>query len=122
MDLIDSDKLPLDEELETEEVEVAALGGAVLVRGLDLVQRLHLEQRIEKLRKPAGESEELGDAEFLEIIPGVLEICVLDARKRPVKDARRWRIWGGKHLSEAVQLFNVAWRLSGMDLASAEKN
>ena len=118
MPLIDSDALPLDDELDTEEVSVPALGGDVMVRGMDLVERLRIEQRVRDLNATPGQ---VNDS-FLELVPGVLELCVLDAKRRPVKTAGRWRAWGGKHRTEAVQLFNVAWRLSGMDIGGAEKN
>ena len=119
MDLIDSDLLGPDE-LDSEEVPVAALGGSVRVQSMDLVQRLSYEHRQRDLVKDSAAKGKADGNAWLAMVPEVLEICVLDKAGRPVKSAARWRRWGAKHMGEAVMLFNTAWRLSGMPVA-AEK-
>lgn len=113
MALIDSDLLEADE-LETEDVTVAALGGEVRVRSFDLVERLTFESRVAEVRKKAAADGVTVENPWLPLVPEVLEICVLDVNGRPVKSAARWRKWGAKHLSVSVHMFNTVWRLSGM--------
>ncbi len=120
-DLIDSDALGADE-LASEAVPVPALGGSVRVQALDLVQRLGVERRMVALRTQADKSGSPTEDAWLALVPDVLEACVFDKAGRPVKSAAAWRRWGSKHLTEAVQLFNAAWRVSGMDGGDAEKN
>ena len=118
-ELIDSDALAADD-LDTEVVSIAALGGAVRVQALDLVQRLAFERRMVALRTAAEADKRPGEDAWLEMVPEILELCVLDKNARPVKSAARWRRWGSKHLAESVQLFNVAWRFSTAYLPSNE--
>lgn len=120
-DLIDSDALGADE-LASEPVHIKALGGSVRVQALDLVQRLGVERRMLALRTQAEAHGKPTEDAWLAMVPEVLEACVFDKAGRPVKSAAAWRRWGSKHLTEAVQLFNAAWRVSGMDGGEAEKN
>ena len=100
--------------LPKETVEVAALDGEVIVRGLLLTERLAIEARIVGLRSTA--------ADVHAILPAVLAICVLDAEELPLWTEQQWQIFGVKHQGQALALFNVAWRLSGFVQAQDAKN
>lgn len=95
-------------------VEVAALDGEVIVRGLLLTERLAIEARVVGLRK-AGE-------EVNAILPAVLAQCVLAADELPLWTEQEWQVFGVKHQGQALALFNVAWRLSGFAEAQDAKN
>ncbi|MGK2897208.1 MAG: hypothetical protein ACSLE9_00775 [Burkholderiaceae bacterium] len=101
-------------ELATETVAVEPLGGDVRVRAMLLSERLGMERRLVRLRKEAGDKGAADENSWLAVVPDVLELCVLDADKRPVFSRSAWENFGASHLGVAVQLFNVAWRLSGM--------
>lgn len=100
--------------LPKETVEVAALDGEVIVRGLLLTERLDIEARIVKLRQAA---EGVNG-----VLPPVLALCVLDAEEQPLWTEQQWQIFGVKHQGQALALFNVAWRLSGFAQAQDAKN
>lgn len=101
-------------------VEVEPLGGDVIVRGLLLVELLGVQQRIASLRQ----ANKGGDhaASVSEIVPDVLALCVLDADGVSLFSRAEWQIFGGQHQAAALNLFNVAWRLSGMDRTGTAKN
>ena len=106
-------------ELASEEIDCPPLGGSVKVRALWLSQRLSLEQRIGKLRtKHADEP----DAAVYAVIPDLLAIAVVDGKDQPVYSRTRWEIFGANHTALALELFNTAWRLSGMSGDDAKKN
>ena len=96
--------------LPREAVPVASLGGDVAVRGLLLSERLALFSEV-------GES---GKA-FVRI-PRILAATVQDADGLPLFTEDEWEAHGAKHQDEALALFAVARRLSGLDAESAEKN
>lgn len=101
-------------------VEVEALGGEVVVRGMLLVELLGVQSRIADLHK----ANQAGDmaASVSAIVPEVLSMCVLDADGVSLFDQHQWQIWGGQHQAAALNLFNVAWRLSGMGRTGTAKN
>lgn len=100
--------------LPKETVEVAALDGEVIVRGLLLTERLEIQNRIVSLRQAA--------AEVNAILPSVLALCVLAADELPLWTEQEWQVFGVKHQGQALALFNVAWRLSGFAEAQDAKN
>ena len=106
-------------ELPFEDVPCPPLGGTVRVRALWLSQRLALEQRIVKLRNKHADEP---DAAVYAVIPDLLAIAVVDAKDQPVYSRTRWEIFGAIHTAIALELFNTAWRLSGMSGEDAKKN
>lgn len=102
-----------------EDVPCEPLGGAVRVQALDLVQCLTIEARIVELRSKAPDA---GEAAAYPVMPEVLALCVVGKKGTPVYSVQRWRNFGVKHKSVALELFNTAWRLSGMSGADAKKN
>lgn len=106
--------------LPKQSVEVEPLGGEVVVRGLLLVELLGVQQRIATLHQAAGGGDHA--ASVSEIVPDVLALCVLDADGVSLFSRAEWQIFGGQHQAAALNLFNVAWRLSGMDRAGTAKN
>ena len=104
--------------LPKETVEVEALGGEVVVRGMLLTERLAVQKRITSLRK--AEANGLDDVHA--ILPVMLALCVLDADGLPVFTQDQWQTFGAEHAGQAVALFNTAWRLSGFDTEAEAKN
>lgn len=118
MDLVSEADIPAPV-LPFEDVPCPPLGGAVRVQALDLSQRLVLEARIAKLRAKHADE---GDAAAYPIIPEVLALCVVGRKGNPVYSVQRWKVFGAQHQAVALQLFNTAWRLSGMSGEDAKKN
>lgn len=106
-------------ELDFEDVPCPPLGGTVRVQAMDLEQRLMIEARVQQLRAKHADA---GESAAYPIIPEVLAMCVVGRRGSPVHTARRWRVLGSKHQALVLQLFNTAWRLSGMSGEDAKKN
>lgn len=94
--------------LPREEIEIADLGGSVIVRGLTLSERLDLF---------AGAA-----AAGFTHIPQLLAMCVLADDDKPLFTAEQWEAFGGAHLESTLTIFNVARRLAGLDVEDAKKN
>lgn len=116
--------------LPKETVEVEALGGDVVVRGLLLTERLDLEARIVQLARANKTARDAAQASGDEtpaanvhvVMPQLLHMAVLDADGLQIWSAEQWQRFGGAHPGQAVALFNVAWRLAGFDRADNAKN
>lgn len=106
-------------ELASEDIDCPPLGGSVKVRALWLSQRLAIEGRIARLRTKFPDDP---DAAVYAVIPELLAITVVDAKDQPVYSSQRWEIFGANHTAMALELFNTAWRLSGMSGADTKKN
>lgn len=96
--------------LPKETVPVAALGGEVVVRGLLLSERLSLFAGIRE------------DGKAFAHLPSMLAATVQDADGLPLFNEQEWEAFGAKHFQEALALFAVARKLSGLDAEVAEKN
>lgn len=120
--------------LPKETVEVEAIGGDVVVRGLTLTEYLAIALRMEDLarqaraRRSAAESDgaapapAVGVADIGPIMPVLLAIAVVDADGLPLWSEAEWQAFGGKHAAQAMALFNVAFRLAGLDKGANAKN
>lgn len=95
--------------LPKEAVQVDELGGEVVVRGLLLRERLAIFSNTEAGEKFAHVGE-------------LLAATVMDADGLQVYTAQEWDEFGTKHFSAAMQLFQVARRLSGIDAEVSQKN
>lgn len=95
--------------LKKQAVAIAELGGEVVVRGLMLSERLALF---------AGMAEGKAYAHMAQL----LALCVQDCDGVPVFTADEWDIWAADHAAAAVNLFDVARRVSGLDAEIAAKN
>lgn len=82
----------------TEEVELASLGGSVLVRQLSLSEGLALEA--------AGKGQKT-------TLPHLLAAAVVDADGRSFWPAARWDLWAVQNVDEFKQLYRTALRLNG---------
>lgn len=96
--------------LPRETVDVPALGGEVVVRGLLFSERLALFARVDKDGKAFAE------------IPELLALTVLDGEGAAVFTAAEWEAFGAQHMEALLGLFAVAKRLSGLDAEAAAKN
>lgn len=92
----------------SEAVQVDAMGGEVVVRGLLLRDRLALAT--------AGGADKFGQ------VSALLAASVVDADGEPVWTQQQWEAFGARHFEEALRLFVVAQRLSGLDAEETEKN
>jgi hypothetical protein len=93
--------------LPREEVEVAELGGTVLVQGMGLTDRLAIAA-VDRA-KPRH-------------IAQMLACCVLDADDEPLFSESEWEAWGAQHIEAAMRLVDVALRLTGFYGQATEKN
>jgi hypothetical protein len=90
--------------LPEETVDVQELGGEIIVRGLLLKDKLSLS-----LRDDYGR------------VAAMLAVCVVDAERQPVFTEEQWEAYGAQHFSSAMNLWDIAQRLSGMNLEGAKK-
>jgi len=110
--------------LPREEVSCEALGGDVVVRGMDLPESMRFYAARRRLVVPQGDEseDEAVQRAGITLIPMVLSWCVLAADDKPVYSESEWSAWAGRHLVEAFELFTVASRLSGTDAADQKKD
>ena len=87
--------------LPSETVAVDALGGDVVVRGLKLSDRL---------------------AKSYAHLAKLLAASVVGDDGLPLLNESEWDAFGGVNFTEALALFSVASRLSGLDAEVVEKN
>ena len=87
-------------------VPVTILGGEVIVRPLLLWERLQwLDRRDESFKH----------------IAQLLALAVVDGNHEPLMSAEEWEQFGGVHHELALDLFNTAWNLGGLNGAAVEK-
>jgi hypothetical protein len=110
-------------ELPTEEVEVAPLGGSVIVRGLSMPQMLQWSAERRRLLTPLdGESEEAAkERAGAYLVPLLLSMCVVLDDGLPVYTSAQWAAWGVSNPGEVMTLFQAAVRLSGQDADEEKK-
>ena len=96
--------------LPSETVAVAALGGDVIVRGLKLSDRLAI---FADLRE---------DGKSYAHLARLLAASVVGDDGKALLTADEWEAFGGANFTEALALFGVARRLSGLDAEVVEKN
>lgn len=102
-----------------EVVDCPPLGGAVKVRALLLSNRLSIQDKC----KPQVGGDAGGQVGIdYTVVPEVLAQAVVDGKDQPVYTRARWEVFGAAHPALALQLFNTAWRLSGMSADDAKKN
>lgn len=97
--------------LPKEAVPVPSLGGEVIVHGLLLRDRLRL----------FAEAREEGAVRYASV-SSMLAATVTGGDGKPLYTVDEWETFGALHLDEALDLFAVAKRLSGLDSEDAEKN
>lgn len=100
--------------LARETVEVPALGGEVVVRGMLLSERLAFAEATSS----AGDAD--GTVRFSNLAR-VLSWCVLDADNEPLMTRDEWEAFGSVHLDACVQLFNQVQRHSLLTQEDVEK-
>lgn len=108
--------------LPSEEVSVTPLGGAVIVRGMDLPAMLAFNAERRRVGEPLpGETAEQADERArAQCVTVALHHCVLAADLAPIYSPKEWGVFGARNPAEAMDLFNRVVRLSGLD-ADAEK-
>lgn len=96
--------------LPSETVAVAALGGEVIVRGLRLSERLGIFADIRE------------DGKSYAHLSKLLAASVVGEDGKQLLNEDEWEAFGGANFTEALELFSVARRLSGLDAEVIEKN
>lgn len=91
--------------LPKETVEVPSLGGDVVVRGMLLSERLELWT---------------GTVNYAQVAKA-LATCVTIDDGKPAFTAEEWEAFGGQHLDDAISLFQVVKRLSGLGTEAEKK-
>jgi hypothetical protein len=121
-----------------EVVNVPALGGAVVVVEMMLAERLAFDDMLRTLNEPdpaeAGaapadaapkprRARKPGPRAALHAaIPHLLAATVLIDGDEPLYTPDEWGAFGARHKEAAIELFNVAARLSGFNDGEAAKN
>jgi hypothetical protein len=126
MALIKREAVPAQLDLQRETVSVQALGGDVVVTELSLSDRLDFEAT---LRGPAPANAKADKPVKLPprksvhtMVPHLLALTVLDGDDEPVLDVKGWQAFGARNRDAAIELFNVAMRLSGFNGTDNAKN
>jgi hypothetical protein len=91
--------------LPKETVEVKSLGGEVVAQAMDLEHRIEFS---------------LMDGAWPGRLAPALARCIVDADGNPIFSADEWQAWGGKNAREALELWAVVRKLSG--IGDEEKN
>lgn len=109
--------------LPTEPVDVAAIGGVVLVRGMSLPQLLAFRAAGRRASEPLpGETPETAaERASGELVPMLLATCVVLDDGQPVYSAEQWAAFGTRHPGDTLDLWQRAIALSGADLAAEKK-
>jgi hypothetical protein len=108
-----------------EQIEpVAELGGDVIVRGLLLSERMHLDDINEKAKVPLeGETDEQARSRAGKlVVPRMLHACVVDDERMPIFTLDQWDVFGGTHRATVFRLFDIALRMSGRYTEDVAKN
>lgn len=110
-------------ELPTETVDVPAIGGAVLVRGMNMPQLMAFSAKKRGALQPLpGETEQqAAERAGAELLPELLALCVVAGDGLPVYTPQQWAAFGSRHPQVALQLWQCAVALSGQDLAAEKK-
>lgn len=108
--------------LPAQAIDVAAIGGAVMVRGMSLPQVLEFSAARRAAADPQdGEtSEQAATRAGGTLLPLVLHQCVVLDDGLPVYSQAEWGAFAVQHTREAFDLWQLAMRLSGQ-LADEEK-
>lgn len=88
--------------LRKEAVPADSLGGEVIMRQLTLSEMLELANQA---RDGADRESEIAQ---------VLAWCAIDPDGKPLLCLDEWQAWGGAHLTEALNLYETAIRLTGI--------
>lgn len=91
--------------LPKETVQVDALGGEVVVKGLLMTERIALFQ------DPSGAT-----------VARLLASTVFDGDGQQLFTEQEWDVWGATNFVASLDLFKVAKRLSGLDAEVEAKN
>jgi hypothetical protein len=110
--------------LPQENVLVEALGGEVIVRGMDMEQQLRFSSMRRRLVQPQeGETaDQAAERAGGPLVPLALSWCVVLADGQPAYSEAEWRIIGAMHPGEAISLFNATMRLSGQNTQAEKKS
>lgn len=101
--------------LPREEVPAPAIGGDVIVQGMDLPQMATFMAAQRQAAKPRdGEDEQAASARAAaELMPLLLHMTVLADDGQPVYSLAEWGVHAAAHADEAATLWRKAMQLSG---------
>lgn len=117
MGLVQRGDIPPCEELPSEEVPLAALGGSVRVACMSLPQLLHFRRLQRALSAPLpGETpEQTAERVGVEAVAELLATVATAADGLPVYSAAQWRNFAATHPGDFMAAGNAALRLSGVE-------
>ena len=109
--------------LPQEAVDVPAIGGTVLVRGMSMPQLLAFSAARRRALEPVeGETpDQAAERASGELVPLLLAATVVLDDGLPVYTAAQWAAFGSVHPAATLDLWRVAVRLSGQDQAAEKK-
>lgn len=91
-----------------ETVPVESLGGELILRQLTLSEMLGLAKRTQE-----------GGTQDDEIAQ-VLTWCAIDGEGKALMTFDEWQAWGAGHLRDAISLYEVVIRLTGLEKKTTE--
>jgi hypothetical protein len=108
--------------LPLEEVDCPALGGSVIVRGLDMTGMIQWNNDRRRLSAPLdGEDEEAARQRAGSQLIAALLALAVHLEDGPAYTAAQWQALGARHPDDVMRLFQVAMRLSGQDADHEKK-
>jgi len=109
--------------LPSEALDVPAIGGQVLVRGMSLPQVLAFTAARRAANAPAdGETEaQAADRASGTLVPLLLHTCVVLDDGLPVYSQAEWAAFAVRHPQATLELWQAAIRLSGQDPEAEKK-
>lgn len=105
------------------EREVPELGGAVIVRGMDMAQTMVFAAARRRYAEPR-DGEDEGQAAYRssgELLPLLLSFTVLAGDGLPVFSVAEWKAWGIQHPDAVRQLWDDALAMSGQQPEQEKK-
>jgi hypothetical protein len=110
-------------ELPTQEVDVPAVGGTVLVRGLSMPQLLAFSAARRRALQPVGDEtpDQAAERASGELVPLLLAETVVLDDGLPVYSAAQWAVFGAQHPQATLELWRAAIALSGQDPTAEKK-
>lgn len=109
--------------LPTEALDVPAIGGQVIVRGMNLPQLLAFTAARRVASTPAdGKTDaQAADRASGTLVPLLLHTCVVLDDGLPVYSQAEWAAFAVRHPQPTLALWQAAIRLSGQDIEAEKK-
>lgn len=109
--------------LPEEVVPAPALGGDVVVRGMDMPQAMRFNAARRRLSQPlGGETEdEARERAAGSLVPLGLAMCVVDNERQPIYSESQWAALAAREPDTVLGLWGAVLRLSGQQPETEKK-